>query len=190
MFRTLHRDVSLVKYIAQPYENANNNILSWLFTTLLFSVCFSVFFSQFIPIVPKYITENIRLFGFVVNKFGFLFISFLLFHLIKGLATYLFYGSIQELSKFGRFIFVMQKFYMIASVVILIMSLILYYLPIDKQKFFIISILLFILAFILKIAIYLFHNERILPGEWYYKFLYICTLQILPILVMWKFWFF
>ena len=79
---------------------------------------------------------------------------------------------------------------MVYSVVILIMSFILYYLPIDKQKFFIVGISMVILAFFLKITIYLFHNQRMLPGEWYYKFLYICTLQILPALVMWKFWFF
>jgi hypothetical protein len=190
MFKTLHRDISLVEFIAQPFENSNNNFLSWLFTTILFSVSFSVFFSQFIPIVPQYITENLKFFGVVFNKFGFLFTTLLLFYAIKCGITYLFYGSIQELSKFGAYTFVAQKFYMVYSVVILIMSFILYYLPIDKQKFFIVGISMVILAFFLKITIYLFHNQRILPGEWYYKFLYICTLQILPALVMWKFWFF
>ena len=190
MFKTLHRDISLVEFIAQPFENSNNNFLSWLFTTILFSVSFSVFFSQFIPIVPQYINENLKFFGVVFNKFGFLFTTLLLFYAIKCGITYLFYGSIQELSKFGVYTFVAQKFYMVYSVVILIMSFILYYLPIDKQKFFIVGISMVILAFFLKITIYLFHNQRILPGEWYYKFLYICTLQILPALVMWKFWFF
>lgn len=190
MFRTLHRDISLVEYITQPFENANNHFLSWFFTTILFSACFSIFFSQYIPVVPKYITDNLNFYGFVFNKFGFIFTSLLLFYLIKGGITYLFYGSIQELSKFGRYTFVAQKFYMVYSVVILIMSAILYYLPIDKQKLFIVGVLMVIFAFILKIAIYLFHNQRILPREWYYKFLYICTLQILPALVMWKFWFF
>ena len=190
MFKVLHRSISLVEFIVQPYENSNNNFLSWIGTTLLFSVCFSVFFSQFVPIVPKYITENLQFSGIVLNKFGFLFISLLVFYLIKGSFTYLFYGSIQEHTKFGRYTFVAQKFYMVYSVVILIMSFILYYSPIDRQKFFIIGILMVIFAFILKISIYLFHNQQILPGQWYYKFLYICTLQILPALVMWKFWFF
>ena len=35
-----------------------------------------------------------------------------------------------------------------------------------------------------------FNRNPTLPKEWYYKFLYICTLQILPHLVVWKFYFF
>ncbi|TQE61297.1 DUF4271 domain-containing protein, partial [Leptospira interrogans] len=40
-----------------------------------------------------------------------------------------------------------------------------------------------------KNLVYIFHNQPILPEKWYYKFLYICTLQIVPVLVLWKFLF-
>ena len=189
MFKTLHRDISLLEFIAQPYDNSNNNFLSWFISTILFSLSFSVLFSQYVPIVPQFIAENFKFFGISFNKFGFMFVSLLLFYFVKNGATYLFYGSIQELKKFGSYTFIAQKYYIVYSVVILIMSLVLYYLPIDKQKLFIINVFVVVLAFLLKIGIYLFHNQRILPGEWYYKFLYICTLQILPALVVWKFWF-
>ena len=190
LFKTLHRNVSLVEFLIQPYENTNNNILSWFFTTLLFSVSFSVLFSQYIPVVPKFISENISFFGLQFNKFGFILTSLLLYYLTKNVVIYLFYGSIQELKKFGRYSFVAQKYYLVYSLVFLLLSFTHYYLQVDKHKIFIFYVLLSILAFTLKIFIYLFHNQRILPEEWYYKILYICTLQILPSLLLWKFWFF
>lgn len=190
LFKTLHRNVSLVEFLFQPYENTNNNILSWFFTTLLFSVSFSVLFSQYIPVVPKFISENISFFGFQFNKFGFILTSLLLFYLIKNILVYLFYGSIQELKKFGKYSFVAQKYYLVYSFVFLLLSFIHYYLPVDKHKIFTFYVLISIIAFALKLLLYLFHNQRILPEEWYYKILYICTLQILPSLLIWKFWFF
>ena len=189
LFKTLHRNISLAEFIMQPYENTNNNVLSWFFTTILFSLSFSVLFSQYIPVVPKFVAENFSLLGVQFNKFGFLLTSLLLFYIVKNIIIYLFYGSIQELKKFGKYSFVAQKYYLIYSFVILALSIIHYYLSINKHKMFIFYVFVLIFAFLLKLSIYLFHNQRILPKEWYYKILYICTLQILPALLIWKFWF-
>lgn len=189
LFKTLHRNISLAEFIMQPYENTNNNVLSWFFTTILFSLSFSVLFSQYIPVVPKFVAENFSLLGVQFNKFGFLLTSLLLFYIVKNIIIYLFYGSIQELKKFGKYSFVAQKYYLIYSFVILALSIIHYYLSINKHKMFIFYVFVIIFAFLLKLSIYLFHNQRILPKEWYYKILYICTLQILPALLIWKFWF-
>ena len=189
IFKTLHRDVTLIEFILQPYEESNNNTLSWVLTTILFSVSFSVLFSQFIPIVPKFIAQNLVLAGITFNKFGFVLFSLLLFQLIKNIFVYLFYGSINQLERFGRYSFVAQKYFMVYSLVILVISFLHYYLHFKTSNaFFYYSSLIFI-AFTIKILIYLFHPQQILPRQWYYKFLYICTLQILPILVLWKFWF-
>ena len=189
LFKTLHRNISLAEFIMQPYENTNNNVLSWFFTTILFSLSFSVLFSQYIPVVPKFVAENFSLLGVQFNKFGFLLTSLLLFYIVKNIIIYLFYGSIQELKKFGKYSFVAQKYYLIYSFVILALSIIHYYLSINKHKMFIFYVFVIIFGFLLKLSIYLFHNQRILPKEWYYKILYICTLQILPALLIWKFWF-
>ena len=170
IFKTLHRDVTLIEFILQPYEESNNNTLSWVFTTILFSVSFSVLFSQFIPIVPKFIAQN-------------------LVHLIKNIFVYLFYGSINQLERFGRYSFVAQKYFMVYSLVILVISFLHYYLHFKTSNAFVYYSSLIFIAFTIKILIYLFHPQQILPRQWYYKFLYICTLQILPILVLWKFWF-
>lgn len=189
IFKTLHRDVTLIEFILQPYEESNNNTLSWVLTTILFSVSFSVLFSQFIPIVPKFITQNLVVAGITFNKFGFVLFSLLLFQLIKNIFVYLFYGSINQLERFGRYSFVAQKYFMVYSLVILVISFLHYYLHFKTSNaFFYYSSLIFI-AFTIKLLIYLFHPQQILPRQWYYKFLYICTLQILPILALWKFWF-
>ena len=48
----------------------------------------------------------------------------------------------------------------------------------------------FAFAFLFKQIYYILHSSNILPQKWYYKFLYICTLQIVPVLVLWKLLFF
>lgn len=189
LFKTLRRDISVIDFITQSFDDSNNNTFSWFITTLLFSLSFSVLFSQYIPIVPKYITENTRFIGIELNKFGFLFLSLLFFYFLKNLVIYFFYGSIQQLRKFSAYSFVTQKYYLVYSFVILIISLLHYYVPFSTQISFHYYMIMVSVAFMLKILIYLFHNQQILPDEWYYKFLYICTLQILPALVIWKFWF-
>ena len=72
---------------------------------------------------------------------------------------------------------------------IMVISILHYYLPLNTRLFFRIYLVVLIFAFVLKILYYLFNNQRILPKQFYYKFLYICSLQILPILVVWKFCF-
>jgi len=61
-----------------------------------------------------------------------------------------------------------------------------FYVITDRDSFFMFSIILFLAMFIFKNIFYLMQPEAILPQKWYYKFLYICTLQIVPVLVLWK----
>lgn len=189
MFRTLHRDVTMVEFLQQPYENTNNNVLSWFFTTFLYCFSYAILFSYYIPVVPKLVVEDLSILGVHLNKFGFLLISLLLFYALKNILIYFFYGSIQSLKKFGHYSFVAQKYFLVYSFVILIFCVLQYYTSVNKESIFLFYLYLQLFAFILKIGIYLFHNQRILPDEWYYKILYICTLQILPNLLVWKFLF-
>jgi hypothetical protein len=53
----------------------------------------------------------------------------------------------------------------------------------DEVRTYAFSMLMMFLA---KCIFELFHKEPILPKEWYHKILYICTLQILPLLVLAK----
>ncbi len=189
MFKTLHRDVSLYDFLMQPLENVNNTNLSWAITTILHCASFSVLFSQYIPIVPKFITENFSAFGIEFNKFGFMFTTLLLFYFVKNIVTYFFFASVDNIKNYNYFAYAAQKYYLIYSLVILITSVLHYYLPLNTRLFLKVYLIILFLAFMLKIGYYLFNNQRILPKHFYYKFLYICSLQILPILVVWKFCF-
>ncbi|MDO5616201.1 MAG: DUF4271 domain-containing protein, partial [Cruoricaptor ignavus] len=44
--------------------------------------------------------------------------------------------------------------------------------------------------FSFKILFFTFNKNYILPKEWYYKFLYICTLQFAPLFALSKLLFF
>lgn len=189
MFKTLHRDFSLYDFLIQPLENVNNIHLSWAITTILHCASFSILFSQYIPVVPKFITENFSAFGIEFNKFGFLFTTLLLFYFVKNIITYFFFASVDNLKNYNRFAHAAQKYYLIYSLVILITSVLHYYLPLNTRLFLKVYLIILFLAFILKIGYYLFNYQQILPKHFYYKFLYICSLQILPILVVWKFCF-
>ena len=189
MFRTLHRDISLYDFLLQPFENVNNTYLSWAITTILHCISFSVLFSQYIPVVPKFVSENFSGFGIEFNKFGFMLTTLLLFYFVKNLVTYFFFASIDNIKNYHYFAHAAQKYYLIYSMLIMVVSLLHYYLPLNTRLFFRIYLVVLIFAFVLKILYYLFNNQRILPKQFYYKFLYICSLQILPILVVWKFCF-
>ncbi len=137
IFKTLHRDVTLIEFILQPYEESNNNTLSWVFTTILF---FGKFFGAIFTIhsdCPKFITQNLVVAGITFNKFGFVLVSMLLFHLIKNIFVYLFYGSINQLERFGRYSFVAQKYFMVYSLVILVISFLHYYLHFKTSNAFV-----------------------------------------------------
>lgn len=189
MFKTLHRDISLYDFLMQPLENVNNTHLSWAITTILHCASFSILFSQYIPVVPKFITENFSAFGIEFNKFGFMFTTLLLFYFVKNIVTYFFFASVDNIKNYNYFAHAAQKYYLIYSLVILITCVIHYYLPLNTRLFLKVYLIILFLAFILKIGYYLFNNQQILPKHFYYKFLYICSLQILPILVVWKFCF-
>ena len=189
MFRTLHRDISLYDFLLQPFEDVNNTHLSWAITTILYCISFSVLFSQYVPIVPKFIEENLSFWGISFNKFGFMFFTLLLFYLAKNLITYFFFASVENTKNYNHYALSAQKYYLVYSLVLLGLSVLHYYLPLNTRLFFKIYLIAVALAFLLKILYYLFNNQEILPKQWYYKFLYICSLQILPVLVVWKFCF-
>lgn len=189
MFRTLHRGISLYDFLTQPFEDVNNIYLSWGITTVLHSVSFSILFSQYIPVVPKFITEYFPFLGIEFNKFGFMLTALLAFYFIKNIMIYFFFASVENLKNYDQYAHAAQKYYLVYSIVILIISVLHYYLPLEPRLFFKIYLAMIVFGFLLKILYYLFYNQPILPEQWYYKFLYICSLQILPILVVWKFCF-
>ena len=57
------RDSSVKEFLLQKFADASNNFLSWLIISFVFVLVFSTFVSQYIPIVPKKISD-IQVLGF------------------------------------------------------------------------------------------------------------------------------
>ncbi|MDY3547846.1 DUF4271 domain-containing protein [Riemerella anatipestifer] len=190
MFRVLLRDISLVNFFTLKEEFANNALQSWVVTSLGFVALASLALADILPINPHLFAEYFNVFGYTPNKVGSVILALVFLFSFRTMFTYFFLASIGEVERWKSFYFLTTKFFLGYSLILMLLVLIQYYIPVEKDWFIYIYIVLFPLAFVFKNLVYLFHHKAILPDEWYYKILYICTLQILPFLVVWKFLFF
>lgn len=182
---SLQREVSLLQFLNQKLEETSNAYLSWLIISVVYVVLLSTLISQFIPFVPQKI-ENISLWNLQLNKFGFSFLVFSSLYFFKIILSYCYFYAVRQQKKWPTFYFVAAKFYFVLCVFLILASLQVYYFPIARIKTIQSYAVIFAFIFVFKIFFYLFHNYNFLPRNWYYKFLYICTLQIAPILVLLK----
>lgn len=189
MFMFLLREISLKDFLSQKIEDANNIFLSWMLTSIAFCISLSVLISQYIPIVPNWVSD-IQIWGLELNKVGFTTICILAFYLLKSFFSYLFYAGIGNARKWTSFYFVATKFYFVLSIVLIILSFSHYYFDIEKPKALNYYLIFFVFVFIFKNLFYLLRKNQILPIKWYYKILYICTLQIAPLFAIWRLLFF
>ena len=147
-----------------------------------------LFLSQYIPVVPRFINDHINLGGYTLNKFGFIFITYLLLYGIKCILSYLFLPAL-ETQTVGSHILstsINFSYYYFAILCPYIGSLFLSYRSLSGVQLLHRHADFYLCR---QNSISTFNRNPTLPKEWYYKFLYICTLQILPHLVVWKFLF-
>jgi len=189
LLSVFQRDANIKDFLTQKIEDSNNLTPSWLIISIVRCVMLSLLLSQFVPVIPKVFSE-IQFFGYQINKFGFTLMSVIVFDIIRNMLTFFFYSSIGSGKNLKGLTLVSSKFYFLESIALIIAGFTLYFYPIDPVKYFYFIIGLVVGSFVLKNLIYIFHNQTILPEKWYYKFLYICTLQIVPTLVLWKFLFY
>ena len=180
----------------QKFADSSNNLLSWLIISFVSTLLLATLISQSIPIVPKKISD-LHFFGYQLNKFGFTFISLIVFYSVKSILSYVFYAGTGSLQKWTLFQFVCSKFYFTLSLVLMILCVYQYFYKVtDLQliynfqahelQLFDYYVYGFAFVFLFKISFYLLSPNNILPYNWYYKFLYICTLQFAPVLVLWR----
>ncbi|MNK22730.1 hypothetical protein D3C87_410110 [compost metagenome] len=184
-----NRDANIKDFLLQKIEDSNNLLPSWAIISVVRAVMISLLLSQFVPVVPRFVSD-VQLFEFQLNKFGFTFLAVVSFDVIKNLLTFLFYNSVGDGKNLKGLALISSKFFFLESIGLIVAGFALYYYPLDLVRYFYVIIFVLISLFILKNLIYIFHNQAILPEKWYYKFLYICTLQIVPVLVLWKFLFY
>lgn len=188
MLISLQREASLKDFLLQKIEDSSNIYISWIIVSTVYATLLSVLFSQYIPFVPKFIS-NLSLFGMQLNKFGFVFFSVCFFYILKIILTYFYYYGVRSQKKWQQFYFVATRFYFVLTLILIFACLQVNYFPQERIQTYHVYGLLFIIIFVFKNIFYLFHNYKILPQNWYYKFLYICTLQIIPFMVLLKFLF-
>ena len=191
---TLQRDASLKSYLLQDYSETNNVFQSWIVVSVINSILISTLISQYIPVIPKSIS-NLQFFGLELNKIGFTFISISIFYLLKTSTTYLFFQSLGVGRKWKLFCYSATKFYFLVTLLLVVLNFA-HYLSafeinddvykINSSKAFPIYIIIGATILLFKNIYYLFNKNNILGLPWYYKILYICTLQIAPVLALWK----
>ena len=189
MMISLQRDSNIREFLVQGFADSSNGFASWVIVSAVFSLGLAALISQYLPIVPKVISDFHPL-GLELNKFGFTFICVVLFYLLKAFLGFVFYQATGNQKKWAVFYFTNTKFYFILSLILLATLVSHYYLGLDKRLMFRVYAIFLGVAFVFKLSYYLLHKNRILPQQWYYKFLYICTLQIAPVLLLWKVLFF
>lgn len=189
MMVSLHRDSNIRTFLQQEFSDSSNGFVSWTLVSLVVCLTSSALISQYIPIVPKFIAE-VQPFGLQLNKFGFTFYCIVLFYLLKAILSFLFYQSVGFSRRWPMFCFTITRFYFVLSLILIVLCISHYYFPTDKAEALFYYLIFFAIAFIFKLFYYLFHKNHILPTEWYYKFLYICTLQFIPLTALWKVLFF
>lgn len=185
MLQGLQRKPGVKDFILQYREDTSNVFLTWLIISLVNIILLSALVSQYIPFVPRVIDE-IHFFGYGLNKFGYTFFVFSIFYLVRCILSLIFYLLIGEGNSFIDMYFSASKFYFLLSFFLIILVFTNYYMLIDRTIFFPIILILLVSVFIFKNIFYLFSKVPILPSRWYYKFLYICTLQFAPVFALWK----
>lgn len=186
---SLNREVSLKDFLVQKYEDAANSYLTWLVVSAVFCVQASVLVSQYLPGVPQWLGQW-SVAGYTANKFGYALLIVTLFYFIRNMLTFLFYSATGQDKNYHHLFFAASRLFFIASIIVMILNFVNYYIDTDKYFFLQVLFALTLFFFIFKQFFYLFNRLAVLPEEWYYKILYICTLQIVPVLVLWKVLFF
>ena len=196
MLLYFHRDSSVRVFLMQKFADSSNNFLSWLIISFVSTLLLATLISQSIPIVPKKI-RDLHFFGYELNKFGFTFLSLIVFYSLKSMLSYVFYAGTGSLKKWNLFQFTVSKFYFTLSLVLMMLCVYHYFYkvndlqlinnfkPHDLQLFDYYAFD-FVFVFLFKIFFFVLSPNNILPEKWYYKFLYICTLQFAPVLVLWR----
>lgn len=181
----LQRERGLRGFFTAPFSDSGNIFPTWILISIVYVLLLSTLVSSYVPMVPLEI-ERLSLLGYSLNRFGYTLSIFSLFYFVRFFLTFFFYSSVGQDRKWGRLYFVTSKFYMALCFLLIGAILFYYYFPVNRLEFLQLALLVAAGLFLFKILFYAFNPNYILPKEWYYKILYICALQFIPILALWK----
>lgn len=188
-FLYLNREATLKDFITQKIEDASNVSLTWLIVSMVFCLQISVLFYKYLPIVPSRI-EHWSILGYSLSKFGYVLLVFSVFYSVKCVLTIFFYSSIGNIRNLEYLQFSASRLYFFWCILLIILVFINYFVEVEKHILFPILLCIQLGVFVFKIISYFLSGKENLPTKWYYKILYICTLQIIPIFALWRLIFF
>lgn len=185
MIHFLKGESNIIDFFTSTLEDSTNVTISWFITSFCHVLLLSTLLVDYLPYIPMALSEY-QIAGYTVSRFGFVFISLSVFYLLKTMISYFYYQSIGENAIWEMLTFVITKFYFVISFLLIGLIMANYFYLIDRLVFFKVIAVLGVILFIFKLLFYHFNYSKILPELWYYKFLYICTLQIAPVFAIWK----
>ncbi len=185
----LHREASLKDFLLQERSNVGNKFPTWIIFSVLNVVLIATLAAQYIPSVPRAI-NNFSILGFSLNKFGFACGAMALYYVLRSVFTYLFFASVGQDGAWYNMFFTAMRYYLVLCIIWMVFIFVSYFFPINRVLLINVITLFIPVAFVFKNALYLFSRVPVLPSECYYKFLYICTLQIAPLLALCRLLFF
>lgn len=189
-FRIFLREISLKNFFFPKEEHIFSNMfLVWFNFTIGYIVNLCISFSQLLPSTSRLVNE-ISYDDWILNKIGFSLLCITLFQLFKFILSFIFISNYSD-KKFlwKNFYFQSSRAILLQSIFLFGLNLLEFYGQIEKEILLYILIFVFGLFLFIKCCFFLFSRQSFLPNEWYYKILYICTVQILPEVIIWKFLF-
>lgn len=189
MFVSLKRDSTVREFLTQELNDSSNSFLCWITIGLVFCLVSSTLVSQYVAVLPDKL-KQLSLFGYSLNKFGFSFLALGLFLSLRTGLSYVLWSGTAARKRWRAYYFAASKFYFISSVLVMGLCFVRYYTAVNEVQLFDLIVHSAAILFIFKLLYYLLHPVEILPSKWYYKLLYICTLQIMPVIVLFKVLFF
>jgi len=165
-------------------ENFENQYLISGFLTLVLLINFTILIIPFV----KNITSSLY-FTNIYIKYIAVFILLSVFYLIKNLFFYLYHVILTNQESYTEF--VQLRITNTSWLIIYSFLMILYYFysSFEKKYFTEIIIILYLFIKIIEWIIYIIQNKTEKQLQWYYKIVYLCTLEILPLVVIFKFLF-
>lgn len=180
-----NRDASVKDFLLQDRASAANIFPSWLLVSAADALLLAALLSKMLPGLPRW-AESLNLFGFGMSRFGLAFAGLLILYPLRALLTLLLYYTTGNGERWERFYFVAGKFYFVLAFPLAAAVFYAYYSGVDGLLFFRAAAAAACIVFIFKNIFYLAHPLHILPRQWYYKILYLCTLQMAPTLALVK----
>lgn len=182
-FRLLYQHPTVWHYLKAPQVPSVNNLAFYVIVSGVCTALLAALLSGYVPLLPAW-TDELRVAGIGLNPFGYTWWVLSLTDAVRVLLTFLLFSATGNAQRWAHFYYFMAKYQVVYSFPLLVLCIARYFFPVDVYHFGEILLITLGLSFIIKIALTLILRPEVLPSPWYYKLLYICTLQFSPVLLV------